>query len=296
MTAKMFTDLDAVTTPASTDVIPLQQGGITKRTTSAGLVNSVLPYLTAHRTYYVATTGSDSNTGLTAGSPFLTIQKALDTLVSIDGKGYRGIVQVADGTYNAGFFISGWLADSYEYISVVGNTGTPSNVIINATGNAVSCSWGGYLIVSGMKLQATSFGVQAYGSGADMDVSNVVFGACTSSHMFASTGGTIYVSGSYSVTGNAATHYASYDHGRILLDPFVNPVTVTLTGTPAFTTFADASNNSLIVREGTVAFSGSATGVRHSATTNSVINTQGSGATWFPGNSAGGTATGGQFV
>ena len=43
-------------------------------------------------TYYVATTGSDSNSG-TSGSPFLTIQRCIDTVAAGD------TCTVADGTY-----------------------------------------------------------------------------------------------------------------------------------------------------------------------------------------------------
>ena len=45
-----------------------------------------------------------------------------------------------------------------------------------------------------------------------------------------------------------------------------------------------------------ITFSGSATGQRYNASQNSVINTYGGGASYFPGNAAGATATGGQYA
>jgi hypothetical protein len=49
-------------------------------------------------TYYVATTGSDSDTGLSIGNAFLTIQKGVDMATSPGDT-----VLVSDGTYPAGF-------------------------------------------------------------------------------------------------------------------------------------------------------------------------------------------------
>ena len=90
--------------------------------------------LTANRTYYVATTGSDSNDGLTVGNPFLTIQKALDVAATIDLAGFAVTVDVADGTYTTSqaitvpFILGGPLV-------IEGNTGTPANVVIDANGD-----------------------------------------------------------------------------------------------------------------------------------------------------------------
>ena len=58
--------------------------------------------LTANRTYYVRTDGSNSNDGLTnsSGGAFLTIQKAIDTAATLDLNGHTITVQVGDGTYS----------------------------------------------------------------------------------------------------------------------------------------------------------------------------------------------------
>jgi hypothetical protein len=43
-------------------------------------------------------------------------------------------------------------------------------------------------------------------------------------------------------------------------------------------------------------YSGAATGKRYAVATNAVLNTNGGGANYFPGDVAGTTATGGQYV
>jgi hypothetical protein len=43
-------------------------------------------------------------------------------------------------------------------------------------------------------------------------------------------------------------------------------------------------------------FSGSATGARHSVTGNGYLFTNGAGASYLPGNAAGSTASGGQYL
>ena len=72
-------------------------------------------------------------------------------------------------------------------------------------------------------------------------------------------------------------------------------VTVTITGTPGFSgAFAEADDLGFVNYNGPI-FSGAATGKRYGATLNGVIDTNGAGATYFPGNVGGTTATGGQY-
>lgn len=72
--------------------------------------------------------------------------------------------------------------------------------------------------------------------------------------------------------------------------------TVTLTGTPAFSQSYVFADDTSLIRATSMTFSGSATGKRYDVATNGVINTNGGGATYFPGSVAGTTATGGQYV
>jgi hypothetical protein len=73
--------------------------------------------------------------------------------------------------------------------------------------------------------------------------------------------------------------------------------TITLSGTPAWASAGCAAGDcGTIFFIGGSAFSGSATGKRYNAVSNGVVDTQGGGASFIPGNSAGATATGGQYL
>ena len=72
--------------------------------TNLGILGVPREVLTANRTYYVRTDGSDSNDGLanTAGGAFLTIQKAINIVSALDIGTYTVTMQVGAGTYTAG--------------------------------------------------------------------------------------------------------------------------------------------------------------------------------------------------
>ncbi len=54
---------------------------------------------TSQPIFYVSPSGSDSNNGLTVGTAFLTIQKAIDTIAAIDCNGFDPQIILAAGTY-----------------------------------------------------------------------------------------------------------------------------------------------------------------------------------------------------
>src|SRR3989442_1721230 len=84
--------------------------------------------LTAARTYYVRTDGSDSNTGLsnTAGGAFLTIQKAIDVATTADLNGFTVTLKLGDGTYTSPLSLKPFVGAGE--IVIEGNTATPGNV------------------------------------------------------------------------------------------------------------------------------------------------------------------------
>lgn len=90
--------------------------------------------LTANRDYYISTTGSDSNNGLSAGSPFLTPQKFADVAGTLDRGIYTITGNFAAGTYSLG---SSYLAPKDGIgdgdIIYKGDTSNPENVIFTGT-------------------------------------------------------------------------------------------------------------------------------------------------------------------
>ncbi len=243
--------------------------------------------LTAARTYYVRADGNDAYNGYanTAGSAFLTLQHAVDTVAALDMSIYNVIIQLVDGTYGAGCTITGpWVGSGT--VTIQGNVGTPANVIVQGKILATS---GARVTVTGLKFVTSTLGLHA-SYDATITFSNINFGACTTAHMRAEYGGNLVCSGSYAISGAAAAHW-DIRQGMLLCFG----VTITITGTPAFgTAFAFATRSGLMAIP-TITFSGSATGLRYSATLNGVIDTSSGGATYLPGNSSGTTATGGQY-
>ncbi len=257
--------------------------------------------LTANADLYVATTGNDSNAG-TVGSPFLTLQKAWDYIVgSIDLAGYTVTIHVADGTYTTGLEASGYAAGAISPNSVqfVGNTTTPSNVTVNVTNDiAFAATWGGQYSIRGFKILASGtgdgqgVGVYTIGAGSYINYGVVEFGACGVSHVYASAGTQVVVADDYTISGNGGqSHWSAYANGNIITSA---NLTITLTGTPTFTTaFAFIGAVSILSMGLSVTFTGSATGSRYLVNTNGVAILNGN---TLPGNSVGSTATGGQVV
>jgi hypothetical protein len=250
--------------------------------------------LFANRFYYVRTDGSDSNSGLTnaSGGAFLTLQKAIDVVAALDISIYAVTIHVGAGTYTASAVVSApWIGTGYVLLE--GDNTTPSNVVLNTNGPAIHVLGGGRLRVRGFKIATSNHGLRADTYGAMQVTGNMEFGTCSASHVNCNNA-YIAFDDHYSVTGNAARHW-QVSRGGLIIGPINGSKTITLTGTPAFSSvFADAGNRGGIDCAN-ITFSGSATGTRYLAAGNGTIFVNGAGATYLPGNASGSTATGGQY-
>ena len=259
--------------------------------------------LAANITLYVATTGSDTaNNGLSVGSPFLTVQKAINTLQSgYDLNGFVATIQVADGTYAPasgtpiasvlGAFVG---ATGPASVLLQGNTGTPGNVIFSTTNaNVIHAYYGGQLRVTGCKMQTTTAGsaVYSYAFGSYVQFGNVQFGTCVGPHVYAIEGNAEAYS-NYTINGVAPAHWEAQQGGLVRCVG----LTITLTGTPAFSSWFAVADQAGNVSVPSNTFSGAATGARYSVTLNGIMYTSGGGATYLPGSVAGSVATQGQYV
>lgn len=257
--------------------------------------------LTANRTYYVAPSGgggSDSNDGLSALTPFLTIQKAVDVASTLDLGGYSITVQLADGTYATGVILKNVVGfRSPGDLVIKGNAATPANVIISPTGadcfiaDSIASVWD----ITDLRVQSTTSGNGLFARyGAKIRYGNLDFGACASSHIQAfGPGSVITCLSNYAITGGAQIHFQSYYGAQIV----AAGRTVTITGTLSISLFADMrvlGSAQLF----SMTFSGTYTviGSRYRCMENAVCFVNGAGSTYFPGNASGTASTGGLYT
>lgn len=253
--------------------------------------------LTAPRTYHVdISAGSDTNTGLTSGAAFATIQKAIDTVASLDTGIHDVTIRIAPGTYTAPNNLKPLSGAGRCYI--VGDEALPSSVIISLASGTCFNADSVYAIyhLRGMQLQtaAGGYGIKAAGH-SKVYYRNMNFGACTNGHMYAENGGNIEADGDYSISGNAPYHW-------LVSVGTIQAVgrTITLTGTPVFgsastQSFASGLRTGAIVTINNT-YTGSATGRRYFASGNGLVDTNGAGANALPGSTSGSTVTGGEYA
>lgn len=249
--------------------------------------------LTAARTYYVRTDGSDSNTGTanTSGGAFLTVQKAIDVIIgTLDLDIYDVTVTIASGTYSGAISVAAPVVGSGRII-LNGDTTTPSN--INLTGGITVNGSGARLYIQGVKTSSTAlFGsIYVKNGGYLKTTGKNEFGGATVGHrMVAESGGVIEAVAAEVISGTAAgAHYEALSNGYI----YCQGATWTASGT-ATQVFAQATIGGVVYAYSNSS-SGTFTGSRYAATLNGVVQSNGGGASYFPGNASGTTATGGQY-
>lgn len=276
------------------ETVPIVQGGTTKRATIGQITGSAggsVEVLTANRTYFVRTDGSNSNTGRSnsAARAFLTIPKAISTVYNLDLNGFTVTIQVEDGAYTNAIVISGpWIGSGTVVLQR--NPDTLGTVLVGAVGhNAVQITNSAYVTINGLKFfSANSFAQIGVFNGGDVSASNVEFSGTTGQHITAAAGGRVHLTGNYTISGGGESHWHAHDGGYIEL---LNSALVTLTGTPAFSSyFAGAAYDGIIQVGAGVAFSGSATGPKFLVHNLGKINTNGVGLSALPGSAPGFTA------
>ncbi len=142
---------------------------------------SWVPPSSTVQNFYLATTGNDSNSCL-SGSACLTLAHVLTLIPTTLTRPYQ--INVSDGTYAEGILFQGWVGSISTGVSIVGNAGTPANVVfsgsVNCTGgdgstytSSLCNTANAYLTITGMKFTATvTRGLFVY-NGAHLITNNV---------------------------------------------------------------------------------------------------------------------------
>lgn len=242
-------------------------------------------------TYYVRTDGSDSNTGLSdsAGAAFLTWQKAVNVIQdTLDTNGFTVTVQhgteSGTKTFTSGIVVTGFVGGG-----TVRFRGNGSTTVISTTGLCAHVSNGGVGTVNfgNMKLtSSTSSCIKIDYNSLVAIEAGLIFGDATSGyHLWVHDGKSIaqILSVAYTIDGDAAAHIFCQNGGHV----YVESCTVTLTGTPAFSSafFLAYPRGSLQWISNTLV--GTATGKRYSISYLSLLNLNGADETTLPGSAQG---------
>jgi len=249
--------------------------------------------------YVSVSGGNDSNSGLSSGAAFATIQKAVDvaaTYRTLDLGAARPtvIINLANGTYTEAVTVS-WCSARIKF------TGSTSAVWNCTTAGAwaLAITPYSYVSISGITFggSATSKGIIALDNSVLYMTGGHVFAQMSSQHLAIARNSTMYISGNYTISGSALIHYGIYDTSSVVF--IVNGLTITVSGTPAFSVaFADVGRLGSINAGdvATLTFSGAATGKRYQCYNGGQVWTNAKGVNMFPGSVAGTVGSSGAYT
>jgi len=253
--------------------------------------------LAENSNFYVnGATGSATSFGIFAGNPCLNVQQAYDQIAKyFDLNGYTATINVADATYSAGLdaaqVVAGWSGPSS--IKIIGGGG--STVFSTGANPCFKARRGCGFELRSLNMTVSSLASLVVADGGQINSgTGTVYGGASVSHKQALSGGVISDTGGNFLTGSpSVSHYDARSGGVIN----ANGQTITLLANVTCTQFAYARGGQINSTGMTFSMGGFAlTGSRYKSEVNGVIDTFGAGGSYFPGASAGSTATGGQYV
>jgi hypothetical protein len=255
--------------------------------------------------FYVSNTGNDANDGLTAGTPWATLQHAADTIVNhTDANGHDITVHIANGTYT--FFQQVGNPLGVSKVTWLGNDANPDLVVIQSADPfaAAVASVGAYITLQGVKLTTTGGSFShclSCGAAGVVLPRNVDFASTTGSHIVSQTGGVVQFHTGCVISGGGTHHIVCNANGTVgtsaaLLTGEV-PFSFVVSGTPTFSiSFVEAAQASVFINSTFMSYSGTALGKKFIVGDLGGIGTQGAGINFFPGNVAGTTSALGFYV
>jgi hypothetical protein len=251
--------------------------------------------LTAARTYYVHSDGNDTNDGLsdTSDGAFATIQKALDTVWStLDLNNFDVTIRIRAGTYGGVYAEGVLLNGSYATVTLILDNGvtidTDNGPGIALSGGAVLrlSSSGGLPVITGNSQLIYIHG-EDNGIGATLYLDGPVeFGTCGSGDgsLKCADNGALVIRSNFTISGSHVAFHDINMQGRTM---YRGSRTITLSGTPSFSTaFANILFGGAL-RCGGQTFLGASTGQRFRLFNNAWISAGGAGLDYLPGDAAG---------
>jgi hypothetical protein len=272
--------------------------------------------LASPATFYIRPDGSDSNDGLANSSSgaFLTANAALAAVaqnVDINNRTDLAVVHTCGSppcTITAAAQLVN-LVNGIKFTGGVptyqGDCTTPSNVVLSPSSSVQADIQVTYaptaLNICGFKLSGGgNVNFCSYTSGGAIVrftgpmIWDVCSAASQNAQIVVASNASVFVLANYTISGNSTAHAFIFHQGQL---EFANGLTVTCSGVTAFTGFVVVSTLAQLTHEAaTFSGCGSVTGARFIIQTNGVVDTGGGGVNYFPGNVAGTTATGGQYL
>jgi hypothetical protein len=276
-----------------------------------GLAKSEVPIIpTADVVLYVRTDGNDSNDGgaNSSGRAFATIQKAIDVVTTRYAASATFGVRIVLG--NAGTYAP---AINNRYPGALSIEGSGATYIITSGDIGVGgpCSFAsrvGRVTLKNINLTNTAgtgfaISVACLGGYIFLDTMAVtsLLSNATYSPIYIVENGVLSMSGSFVLNGGDNTQRQMRALIQVATGGVFGGTPSTMTMSLATSSWAagmvEAQMTGVAMFGGiTINASGTFSGPRYSVYSNGVINTYGGGANFFPGSTAGTTATGGQYL